>query len=196
MKKAILLFTSAMLMSATLLTGTAHAVTGTGTGDTRNYKYAGVTGGDSGTCGPDWATDKMTRTFKVYVEQARNGSYQVLETFTGGSFTSVQGPSPESCDPPASNNQISAGIKGQFHGYEVLYVSNTNKTGNWDGATDVTCSATCTTSEWIANAFGGAATYSVPDWWFTYKTANAIACAKHWINANYGNSGDIATICN
>ncbi|MCU1428185.1 MAG: hypothetical protein JWL83_2185 [Actinomycetia bacterium] len=181
-------------MSATAFAGSANAITGTAKGDTINYKYAGVTGPDSSTCGGDWANDKETRTFKVYPERSNNGTYQVTETFTGGKFTTVAGPSPESCEAGTSNT-LAAGLKGTFHGYITMYVSNTDKLGDWSASTDVTCSATCTTTEWVANAFGPTATLTEPDWWFTYKTTNPSACASHWINANYGNSGDIATSC-
>ena len=187
----------ALVLSVATFAGTAHAVTGTGaaSSDTVNYKYTSITGPDSSTCGGNWANDKETRTFKVYREQANNGSYQVTETFTGGSFTTLAGDSPEKCEAGTSNVDT-AGIKGSFHGYETLIVSNADISGNWVESTNVSCSATCTTDEWIANTFGADATFTTAnDWWFTYKTTNAHACAKHWINAAYGNSGDIATTC-
>lgn len=185
----------AVALSVTVFAGTASAITGTVTTDTVNYKYSNVSGGDSSTCGPDWANDKQTRTFKVYKEQSRTGAYQVTETFTGGAFTTVAASSPESCE-AGTTNTVKAGVKGTFHGSETLIVSNTNKSGNWNPATDVACSATCTTSEWINHAFGASATFDTAgDWWFSYRTMNRDACASHWINAAYGNSGDIATIC-
>jgi hypothetical protein len=182
----------ALILSASVVAGTAtaHAIVGTTTADTVNYKYTAVQGGDSSTCGPDWANDVQNRTFKVYKEQANNGAYQVTETFTG-SFTTIAGPSPESCE-AGTTNTVNAGIKGSFHGYETLIVHN----GTWSPTADISCSSPCTTTGWIANAFGGGATFdTADDWWFSYKTTNAKACVKHWINANYGNSGDIATTC-
>jgi hypothetical protein len=193
-RKAILLFASVVMMSATAFAGTAHAITGVTAPDTINYKYVGVTGPDSGTCGPTWANDKVTRTFKVYKEQAINGSYEVLEAFTYGTFITVQGPSPESCEAGNSHN-VNANVHGSFYGSEILYVSSTNKSGNWLASTDVACSATCNTSEWMTNAFGAGAVVTTADFWFSYRTAAPLTCAKHWINAAYGNSGDIATSC-
>jgi len=190
-----------VVSSASLFVGTAYGVLGRTSTDTIFYRYFAThpspSGGDSSTCGGTWATDKETRMFRVYKEQANNGSYQVTEMFLGGSFTTLGGASPESCE-AGTHNTVAAGVHGSFHGYETLIVSNTNKTGDWSAATDVACSLTCTTDEWIANAFGPSATYTTAnDWWFTYKTGglNAGACAHHWINAAYGNSGDIATTC-
>ena len=142
----------------------------------------------------DWANDTMTRTFKVYKEQANNGTYQVLETFTGGKFTAIAGPSPQSCA-DGNSNTVTSDVKGTFKGYIVIYVSNTNKSGPWSPSTDVACSATCGTGEWIANAFGGGATFTEPDWWFSYKANKKASCSRNWIDANYGLSGDIATVC-
>ena len=65
-----------------------------------------------------------------------------------------------------------------------------------NASTDVACGPTCTTTDFIHNAFGSSATFTTgDDWWFSYKTGNKAACASHWINAAYGNSGDIATNC-
>jgi hypothetical protein len=189
------------LLSASIFVGTAYGLTGRTTGDTVMYRYQPVapepTGGDSSTCGGSWAIDKEIRIFRVYKEQANNGAYQVTAQFTDGSFTTLAGASPESCEAGTSNT-LAAGVHGSFHGTETLIVSNTDKTGNWDPTTDVPCSSPCTTAEWIANAFGPNATYTTAnDWWFSYslRGVNASACGNHWINAAYGNSGDIATTC-
>jgi hypothetical protein len=194
MRRILTVALGSALMCTTAFVGTAHAITGVTKKDTVNYKYVGVTGPDSSTCGGNWANDTETRTFQVYKEQANNGTYEVYEKFTAGKFVAIDGPSPQSCA-DGNSNTVSSAVKGSFHGYIVIYVSNTNKSGAWDPSTDVPCSATCTTTEWITNAFGSSATISEPDWWFSYKANAKASCSRHWINANYGDSGDIASGC-
>ena len=58
MRRFLTVAVSSALMCATAFVGTAHAVTGSSKSTTVNYKYAGVTGGDSSTCGP---TGRTTR---------------------------------------------------------------------------------------------------------------------------------------
>lgn len=146
--------------------------------------------GDSSTCGPDWANDTYTRTFKVTKLQSIDGSYRVVENFSKGKFVTLQGPSPESCE-AGNTNQVPTGLKGHFNGSEVLKVSG----GTFDPNAPVTCGPECATADFATAAFGGAATYSVGDFAFEYTTGNATACANDWVNASTGNGGDIATIC-
>jgi hypothetical protein len=171
----------------------AFASTGKVKGDTVNYTYKKTTSEDSSTCGGGWATDTDNRVYQVYPEQANNGTYVVHVTFKG-KFETLAAQSPESCEAGTAND-IAPYVKGKFHGYTTIYVSNADISGPFDPATDVSCSATCSTTEWVANAFGAGATYTTPDWWFKYTTTDPTACASKWINANYGNSGDIATTC-
>jgi hypothetical protein len=191
---------SALAVGAILLVVTAFVVPATAvapirTGDTVNYVYANVSGPDSSTCGGSWANDTETRIFEVFKEQAINGAYQVTEVFHGGKFVTAAGASPESCEAGTSKT-LASGLKGVFHGYETLIVSNASISGNWNPSTQVTCSMTCTTAEWISHAFGSSATFvTANDWWFSYTASNALLCAHHWINASYGNSGDIASSC-
>jgi hypothetical protein len=173
-----------------LLAGTAQATVGDPSGDTVNYVYTGSSSPDSGTCGNDWANDTMTRTYQVYPDQNVDGSYRVVETFTKGKFTTVQGPSPESCE-AGTGNTVSGSVKGTFQGNEVLKVTD----GTYASDEDVQCASPCVTADFVAAAFGPSATYAVPDYFFKYKAKNAAACAKTWINSGTGNSGDIATFC-
>jgi hypothetical protein len=182
------------VLATTAMVVPAHAQLGTVTPDTINYRYTGIRNADPSTCAGSWAQDTVTRTFKVYKEQGYNGHYFVLAQYSGTFATSI-GPSPQSCA-SNTNHTLITGLQGTFHGYQTFNVSNTNKLGNWSAANNLTCSITCSTAEWMANAFGPSAVFTLStDWWFSYRTSDAGACAKHWINASYGNFGDIATSC-
>jgi hypothetical protein len=128
--------------------------------------------------------------FKTYVHQNNDGTYRVVENFTKGSFVTLQGASPESCQ-AGDNNQISAGVKGHFHGSYILIVSG----GTYDNGNAAAWDGTGGTAGYIAAAFGDSATYSTEDFYFYYTTSNTLACANTWTNASTGNGGDIATIC-
>jgi hypothetical protein len=159
--------------------------------DTRDYTFKGQSSGDSSTCGPDWANDTYTRVFKIYPERNIDGSYRMIEYFTDGHFVTIQGPSPESCE-AADSNTVSPNLHGSFHGNETIKVINgtfsPSGARHWDrnGGTD----------GFIAAAFGAGATNgATDDYWFKYTTSNSAACAKKWIDASTGDSGDIATFC-
>ena len=158
--------------------------------DTRNYTFKGQSSGDSSTCGPDWANDTYTRVFKIYPEQNIDGSYRMIEYFTSGHFVTIQGPSPESCE-AVDSNAVSANVHGSFHGSETIKVVggtfSPSGAREWD--------RTGGTAGFITAAFGSAATGGAGDYWFKYTTANSAACAKKWIDASTGDSGDIATFC-
>ena len=184
MRKFIGVLAGALLLSTTMFAGVAGAA------GTKNYNgYAGSSG-DSSTCGPDWANDTYTRNFQVVKQVNIDGSYRVVETFTKGTFITIQGPSPESCE-AGTSNQVSANLKGHFSGSFVIKVSG----GTFTAPAAVDCGVPCTTASFIAAAFGGAATYAVSDFAFEYTTRNLAACANDWTNAATGNGGDIATIC-
>ena len=135
MKKAIGVLASALILSTTLFAGVA------GASGTKNYSYTGNHSGDSSTCGPDWANDTYTRTFKVVKQANIDGSYRVTETFTKGIFITIQGASPESCE-AGDSNQISGNVHGHFSGSEVIKVSG----GTFTTPDSVDCGGTeCTT---------------------------------------------------
>jgi phospholipase/lecithinase/hemolysin len=160
--------------------------------DTQNYTFTGQSSGDSGTCGPDWANDTYTRVFKIYPERNLDGSYRMVESFTSGHFTTIQGPSPESCE-AGTLNSISAGLHGSFHGSEVIKVTGSGITYSAAGA--AAWNGTGGTLGFTVAAFGVNAADNVSDFYFKYKTANSLACSNKWINSATGNSGDIATFC-
>ena len=184
------LFTGVVVLMATFAFYAAAA----SAADTDNYQFTNQSSGDSSTCGPDWAADTFNRVFKVVPQQAHDGSWRVTENFTKGKFKTIQGPSPESCE-AGSGNQVSANVKGSFHGFEVIKVSG----GTYNPGNAATCSASptpCSTTDFVNSAFPGNTGFSVSDFWFKYTTFNAAACEDTWINAATGNAGDIATICN
>jgi hypothetical protein len=170
--------------------GSANAVVGTASGDTINYKYANSQSPDSSTCGPDWANDTVKRVYQVYPQQALDGTYRVVVQFKKGTFTTLQGVSPESCQ-AGDHNQLAAGITGSFHGTITMKVSG----GTYSPSENVHCTANCLLSDFVTAAFGAGATWTGPDFYFKYTTTSTLACAKQWINAGTGNGGDIASIC-
>jgi hypothetical protein len=185
MKKLAIMCAAAC--AATLGVGVATA----SAADTVNYSFAGQTSADSGTCGNDWANDTFTRVFKVYPEQNTDGSYRLVENFTKGKFVTVQGQSPEACGVVATEDTVSANVKGTMKGNESLKVVNgtysASGAASWDG--------TGGTAGFVTAAFGASATGNVVDYWFKYHTPNAAACANTWVNAATGDAGDIATVC-
>jgi hypothetical protein len=191
--RKVFLAVVAVLLAWSGSIGTAHALVGTDQGGRTKYAYNGSTSPDSGSCGNDWANDVADRRYFVYDDKANDGSYRVKVKFNNGTFTTVQGDSPGKCD-SGNSNLVSSGITGTFGGFVILKV--TGEDGTWTPTKDVNCaSADCFISEFVSAAFGPSATYSTPDFFFSYTTTNALACLKHWVNAGTGNSGDIATIC-
>jgi hypothetical protein len=171
----------------------ASALVGTDQGGRVKYAYNGSMTPDSGTCGNNWADDTVDRRYFVYKDKAVDGSYRVKVKFNNGTFSTIAGDSPERCEAGTSNT-LTAGVTGTFSGSEVLKV--TGEDGTWTPTKDVTCaSSNCFITEFISAAFGPSATFTVPDYFFSYTTTDAGACAKHWINAGTGNAGDIATTC-
>ncbi|MEA2644869.1 MAG: hypothetical protein QOG08_1895, partial [Chloroflexota bacterium] len=68
----------------------------TGSNATQHYGPYASGSGDSGTCGPDWATDTFDRHFTVH--RPPTGPITVVEQFKNGSFTTIEGPSPGACE--------------------------------------------------------------------------------------------------
>jgi hypothetical protein len=180
MRKFIGVFAGALILTSSIFVASA------GASGTKNYKYTGQTGGDSSTCGPDWANDSYTRTFKVLRQPAQDGSYRVTELFKG-TFLTIAGPSPMSCE-TGNSNTVAGNVSGKWQGSYSMKVSG----GTYTGGT-VSCPGQCTTSAFVAAAFGGSATYTLQDWAFEYWTTSG--CVKDWVNAITGNGGDIATTC-
>jgi hypothetical protein len=110
---------SIMLLLATAGLAAASA-TSAFAAESQTFTFTGQGGGDSSTCGPDWANDTYTRVFKVFTQKTVSQTSRVEEKFTNGHFTTLQGPSPESCE-AGDSNKVSANVTGNFHGQEVIY---------------------------------------------------------------------------
>ena len=137
---------------------------------------------DEGTCGNTWAEDTFNRLYTVKTKP-KNGAYSVVEQFKNGTFTTLAGPSPAACggDPGGT---LSGTVTGTMQGSFSLVVSG----GTYNSG--ATCALPCYTSEFVADFFGGGATYEVTSFDLHYKAK------KHgvWKNASAdkgGNSGDI-----
>lgn len=137
---------------------------------------------DEGTCGNTWAEDTFDRLYTVKTKP-KAGAYSVVEQFKNGTFTTLAGPSPAACgsDPGGT---LSGTVTGTMQGSFSLVVSG----GSYNSG--ATCALPCHTSEFVADFFGGAATYEVTSFDLHYKAK------KHgvWKNASAdkgGNSGDI-----
>jgi len=154
---------------------------------------------DSGTCGPDWATDHVFRFFAVRPVSTVLGvtTYRVIEKFKNGTFNTFSGPSPGACDssdgtPPGT---VAANVTGTFHGYDVITVMSTMFNPS------ATCPPPCaSTSVFLINAFGplGAATRNDTAYFFHYIADDPSSLVFHeWRNASCnrgGNHGDIQSV--
>jgi hypothetical protein len=176
--------TAALVMSA-LVAGVAIAAPGT----FKSGPWAS-TGPDSGTCGNDWATDTYNRNFMVQPQNA-DQTYNVVEKYAQGDFVTVAGKSPGACETGTDNGRtISAGVSGTFSGTLDIVVTNGTLNKN------ATCVDPCTTATWVTAFFGGSATatYTTPHFSFQYKAdRHQDLTSSQWINADTGNSGDIAS---
>ena len=154
-------------------------------GNTRQYGPIPSTSGDSGTCGPDWATDTFDRHFKVDVTPNADGTYNVTEEFKKGTFITNAGASPGGCDTNLGGT-VSAGVTGKMHGSFEIVVTD----GSFDPNAVCTVATCGTTTGFIATVFGPGATYAVPTFNFHYSAGRN----GEWKNASAdrgGNHGDI-----
>lgn len=157
---------------------------------TRLYGPIHSTSPDSGTCGNDWANDTFDRVFTAGTTANSDGTYSVREDFINGSFITLGGLSPQSCDPQRpTGGVIGPGITGRMGGTFAIVV-----TGGTYNAAAVCTAITCgTTAGFVATVYGPTATYDVPTFFFGYLTA----CNGIWINASAnfgGNRGDISGV--
>ncbi|HEY4036878.1 MAG TPA: hypothetical protein VGL94_23215 [Ktedonobacteraceae bacterium] len=91
-----------------------------------NYGPFASTSGDSGTCGPDWATDTFKRFFTINTSHPKD----VIENFDDGSFVTIAGPSPNACvhlpGPNGNQNTVSKGTTGRFSGsFDIKVLTGT-----------------------------------------------------------------------
>ena len=176
---------------ALTVVSTAAAEDGHGQRNSTTFGPYSSGSGDSGTCGPDWATDTFQRVFTVSRQNA-DGTYTVREDFRNGSFVTLPSLlSPGSCDTNPGGTVL-PGVKGFMGGFEFITVTG----GTLNRA--ATCPAVCTTATFIAAAFGPTATYTVGSYAFAYVSFAPGLCAHVWRNASAdfgGNAGDIANTC-
>jgi hypothetical protein len=169
-----------------------------GTTPTQHYGPYSSTSGDSGTCGPDWATDTFDRHFTV--RSNGDGSFTVVEQFKDGSFLTMAGPSPAACDVTYTQHGlvIGAGDTGSMHGYFIV----SNVLGP-QASTSPYCDAVamtntgCTTTTFINTHFPSCypVTCTVTTFFFDYAAGDQSLLFHDWKNASLdrgGNNGDIA----
>jgi hypothetical protein len=155
---------------------------------------------DSGTCGPDWATDTFNRHFTVF-QNKDDGSFVVVEQFKDGSFVTMAGSSPGACNTPNTNNggTVVAGITGDLHGYFVIPLPAGAKQTSTSSSCFVSPYTDCTTFNFLNSHFTGCTTYnnppcSVTTFFFHYSSGDQTLISHEWKNASAdrgGNSGDI-----
>ena len=149
---------------------------------------------DSGTCGPNWATDTFDRHFTVGM---MGGVLTVVEDFKDGSFVTVAGASPGGCDTNPGGT-VAAGVTGSLEGYFVIPMSG-EKQISADPSCVVGSAAACTTESFINTHFSPACypvTCSATTFLLHYSAVGQGLSFHEWKNASAdrgGNSGDIAT---
>jgi hypothetical protein len=175
-----------VLVMALAMPGMAQAA-----GQTAHLGPFASASSDSGTCGiADWATDTFDRVFTVDTRADADGNFSVEERFANGSFETIEGVSPGSCDTNPGGT-IAGGITGTMQGTFSILVSN--GVYNPDGCEVGNCATS--TATFVASVFGSEATYVVTTFRLEY-TAGGQGLSWHtWKNASDdrgGNNGDIA----
>jgi len=167
----------------------------TGT-STQHYGPYTSTSPDSGTCGPDWATDTFDRHFTVRTNP--DGTFLVVEQFKSGSFVTTTGPSPGSCEPGGTVGTVDNGIVGSMHGYFLVPLPpGEMQTSNSPDCDAVAMSNTdCTTTTFINTHFTACypVTCFVTTFFFHYAAGDQGLVENEWKNASDdrgGNHGDI-----
>jgi len=201
-----------LLASALALAAVGAADPGDGKGKGGGHAFSAkggkitlqVTTADHGCSFRQWATDKLSRTYKV--RKNENGSYTVRRE-DKGVFTTLAGPSPSADPCPAvirkgkHGTTLLAGMTGKMHGY--LHGTVTGGTFNPTG----TCTAECTNKDFIAGFFTAGSTFTCSQGYagcrFSFEyTAQKQHTQKlkfhHWVDrgtngVNETFIGDIAT---
>ena len=92
---------------------------------------------DGGSCGADWATLKDKRTY--FVKENNDGTFRLFR-FDRGTFTTIGGVSPGSCDTTGQHGHVvTPGITGRFGGYLVGTVKATSFNPNAPCASPAVC---------------------------------------------------------
>jgi hypothetical protein len=176
----------------------SSALDPTGTTSTQHYGPYPSSSGDSGTCGPDWATDTFDRHFTV--RSNGGGTFTVVEQFKNGSFVTMDGMSPAACDTTYTNHghMLVAGKTGSMHGYFVIpNVGPQTSMSPYCNATTNT-NANCDTTTFINTHFMPCylTTCFVTTFFFHYAAGDQSLLFHEWKNASTdrgGNNGDIAS---
>jgi len=162
---------------------------------TQHYGPYASSSGDSGTCGPDWATDTFDRHFTVFTQPS---GITIVEQFKDGSFVTIAGPSPGSCDPENTPGTVNGGITGSMHGYFVIPLPPTETQVSHDSSCVAESPSTpCTTTGFINSHFAPACYPSVcqvTTFFFHYAAGDQSLIINEWKNASDdrgGNNGDI-----
>lgn len=148
---------------------------------------------DGGSCGVPWANDTFNRFFTVH--DNGDGTFAVREEFKDGTFTTIGGVSPGSCESTNHHGTIvTPGITGDFQGF--LAGTVTSSTYNPNGCS--TPSA-CTTIAGFLTAVFGVITLNTTSFNFEYHSSDKSLQYHHWQDksADKGTGeqfiGDIAT---
>ncbi len=164
-------------------------------GRTQHFGPFASTGGDGGTCGNIWATDTDNRDFTV--KDNRDGTFTVQEEFKDGTFVTIAGQSPGSCETGNHHGStVLAGITGRFHGEEEGVVTGGAYNPNGCSATPAACT---TTSGFIKATFGMTATFSGTTYAFHYAAGDQGLIYHEWKESfkkgdtTEQDSGDIAS---
>ena len=191
--KRILLLAFAGVLAASMFGAVSAGATGSHaplTGTFSDGPFAS-TSPDSGTCGPNWAWDLFNRSFVAQLPGS-GGTFTVTESFKKGHFLTIAGDSPGKCEsPPSGFNSVVEGVTGSFGGSFTITVSN--GVFNSQGACERDTDGQCTTAGWIHGVFGDSSTYTIPQFSFTYTAKGQGLVAHNWVNADTGNTGDIAS---
>lgn len=167
---------------------------------TQHYGPYPSTSLDSGTCGNDWATDTFDRHFTV--KRNPDGTFLVVQQFKTGSFITMAGPSPGSCDPNDGSppGMVLSGVNGSMHGYFIIPLP----AGTMQTSMDPSCvagdpTAACTTTGFIDSHFTPCyqVTCPVTTFFFHYSAGDQMLVEHEWKNASAdrgGNHGDIRSL--
>ena len=173
-------------LAAAVVALMATPILGTASQDSVHFGPINSGSGDSGTCGPDWATDTYKRVFDASTTPNPDSTYTVTESFIAGRFVTVAGPSPNGCDAATgTGGTIGAGVTGSFNG--TFQVVITGGTFNPDATCDTGCD---TTKHFVATVYGAAATYDTPIFQFTYHANGPGLIQREWFNADAGQGGN------
>lgn len=158
-----------------------------------------LTSADSGTCaGATWANDTLKRTYSVRPNS--DGSYRLM-AFDRGTFTTVAGKSPESCNTANTHHGtvVTAGITGHVGGF--LSENITGGTFN----PSATCATVCDRTAFVAAFFGASAQQNLDKnvkYVYVYMAKDPSLAFHVWVDAGHAGStggltthdrGDIAT---